>query len=264
VILIRRFLLLLLLAAAGAVAVYLGIRGYLLLRDATGLDPQELRSRGESFLYLAVVFATFIGIFVLSILLRSRNITRELDKVVDIARHGSFSFGESLKRLGPLGPRIQSLNARLTDLNEKRSLRISSMAAINAFLLNNIRLQVLITDITGKLTGVSPRAAEKLGIERLELVGRFINDVLEEVDFQAVVSRLEKERVELTTGDDRNPIAYYPVMNRNNELSNVICVVGKEEVLSPVASRGEERSRGNAAGVSRVASFVRKALRRRG
>ena len=74
-ILIRRFLLLVLLAAACGTAVYVGVRGYLLLRGASGLDPQELRARGESLLYLAIVFATLIAVFVVSIALRSRNIT---------------------------------------------------------------------------------------------------------------------------------------------------------------------------------------------
>ena len=261
-ILVRRILLLLLLLAVCGCVVFVGIRGYLLLRNAPGLDPLELNARGETLLYLAIVLAALLAVFMLSIVLRSRNITRELDKVIDIARYVSFSFQGSLRRLGPLGARIQSLNERLADLNEKRSLRISSMGAINAFLLNNIRLSVLITDITGKLTAASPRAAEKLGRERSEMVGRFIEEVLEGVDFQAVVSRLEKEHVELAEGGERDPVTYYPVFNRNNELSNIVCVIGREEVVSAAASRAGERPRGNAR-ASRVARFVRKALRGR-
>ncbi|MBN1834330.1 MAG: hypothetical protein JW820_00700 [Spirochaetales bacterium] len=261
-ILIRKFLVLVLLLAVCGSAVFLGARGYLLLREAAGVETTELKLRGEGLLYLAIVVAIVLAVFLVSVVLRSRNITRELDKVIDIARHGSYSFQESLKRLGPLGSRIQSLNERLAELNEKRSLRISSLAAINAFLLNNVRLSVLVTDITGKLTGVSPRAAERLGQARSELSGRFVAEVVEGLDFQGVVSRLEKEHVEIVEGTERDPITCYPVLNRNNELSNVICVVGKEEVVS-TAVRSEERSRGGGR-TSRVATFVRKALRGRG
>jgi PAS domain-containing protein len=223
------------------------------------VQAAELKIQGENLLYLAIVFAASVAVFVLALVVRSRNITRQLDKVIDIARYGSFSFEESLRRLGPLGDKIQGLNMRLADLNEKKSLRISSMAAINAFLMNNIRLSVLVTDITGKVTAVSPRAVEKLGQERATIIGRFIKEVIPEVDFQHVVSRLEKEHVELREEGEREPVTYYPVLNRSNEVSNVICVVGKEEVVSAAATRTEERPR--AAGVSRVASFVRKALR---
>jgi PAS domain-containing protein len=260
---IRRYLLVLLLAVTCGFLLLVGARGYLLLRGGAGAAGEELRLEGENLLFLAIVLAVALAVFVTSLVLRSRNITRELDKIVDVARYGGSAFDESLRRLGPVGERIRSLNERLADLSEKKSLRISSMAAINGFLLNNIRLSVLITDITGKITAVSPRAAEKLGEERSAIVGRYIKEVVPDVDFQAVASRLEKEHVEVGGSRDRETVTYYPVLNRSNELSNVICVIGKEEVVAAAAAQTEERPR-RARSVSRVAQFVRKAIRGQG
>lgn len=262
-ILVRRHVLLLLLAAACGGNVALGVRGYLLLRAGAGAQAAELRMQAESLLFLAIVFTVLMLVFGAAVALRSRNIGAELDKIADIARQGSFSFEGSLGRLGPLGHRIQRLNQSLADTNEQKTLRISAMAGINAFLVTNIRLPLLVTDITGKVTAVSPRAAEKLGGKRGEMTGRFIKDVVGGVDFQAVVFRLEKEHVEVTEGPEREAVTYYPVFNRNNQLSNVICVIAGEEAVSVAARRGNERPAGAAASVSRVASFVRRALRSR-
>jgi PAS domain-containing protein len=261
-ILIRRYLLALLLVSTCVFVLLLGARGYMVLRNAGGVAPEELRLRGENLLFLSIILAAAAALFLTGVVLRSRNITRELDKIVDIARYGSTGFDESLRRLGPVGERIRRLNERLADLSEKKTLRISAMAAINAFLLNNIRLPVLITDITGKITAVSPRAAEKIGEERSAVVGRYIKEVVPEVDFQAVASRLEKEHVEVGGSREKETMTYYPVLNRSNELSNVICVIGKEEVVAAVAAKTEERP-GRARSVSRVARFVRKAIRGR-
>jgi PAS domain-containing protein len=258
-ILIRRYVLILLLLATCGFLLVLGTRGYLLLRGAEGLSGGELKIQSENLVYLAIVFVGVAAVFVFGLAARSRNITRELDKIIDIARYGSFSFEESLRRMGPLGDKIQGLNTRLADLNEKKSLRISALAAINAFLINNIRLPVLITDITGKVTAVSPRAVERLGQERASIVGLYVKEVIPEADFQQVVSRLEKEHVELKVEGEGDPVTYFPILNRSNEVANVICLLGKEEVISAAATRSEERPRG--AAVSRMAKFVRKALR---
>jgi PAS domain-containing protein len=257
VFLIRRLYLLLLLASCCFFILFLGARGYVVGARAAAQPPLQ----AQNLLYLGIVFALATFLFFLALLLRSRNIARELDKTADLARYGSFSFEESLHRLGPLGEKIHNLIAGLIDMSEKKSLRISAMGGINAFLLNNLRLPVLITDITGKVTAASPRAAEKLETERAQLVGRHIKDLVPEVDIQAVVSRLEKEHVEISLGEDSQPITCYPVLNRNSELANVICILGREEVVS-ADTRAEDRQRVTVQR-SRLASLIRRYLRNR-
>jgi PAS domain-containing protein len=233
----RSLLLFLLLALAGAAT--LGVRGYLLI----GTGEPGLRVRAEELLFLALVFCLALVALFLSLFLRNRHVLRELDKIVDLARHGSFSFEESLRRLGALGERVRAINLRLGELNEMKTLRISALSGINAFLVNNAQLPLVITDITGKVSDLSPPAAEKLAAEKDAIRGRNLAELLPELDFQDIVSRLEKEHTELKMARGKETNAFYPILNRDNQLSNVVCVLGKAEVISETGRRREEAAR---------------------
>lgn len=256
---IRRTLILLLLLLCCGAVLFFGIRDYLMLGRSASLSPEELKIRSETVLFLSIVFSVVILLVFGLILLRSRNISRELDKITEMTRYGNFSFEESLRRIGPLGDKIRQLNQRLTELNEMKTLRISSLAAINAFLLNNIRLALLITDITGKISSLSPRCPEKLKIESGEAVGKHITEVLPELDFQAAITRLERLHTELVLSDLKDSPTLYPVFNRKNELSNIVCILGKEEIVTKISKYAEDRVKQT----SRVTSLVRKYFRSR-
>jgi PAS domain-containing protein len=256
---IRRTLIFLLLLLCCGAVLFFGIRDYRVIGRSASLSPEELKILSETVLFLSIVFSVVILLLFGLILLRSRNISRELDKITEMTRYGNFSFEESLRRIGPLGNKIRQLNQRLTELNEMKTLRISSLAAINAFLLNNIRLALLITDITGKISSLSPRCLEKLKIEPGEAAGKHITEVLPELDFQMVISRLEKQHTELLLSDLRDSPTFYPVFNRKNELSNIICTLGKEEIVTKLSKYDEDRAKPT----SRVTTLVRRYFRSR-
>ncbi len=251
---IRRILFIFLLLLSCAGVLFFGIRDYLLIARSISLSQGELKIRGETVLYLSIVFSAAIVLLFSFVLLRSRNISRELDKISDMTRYGNFTIQGSLGRLGPLGEKILQLNQRLIDLNEMKSLRISSLASINAFLLNNSRLALLVSDITGKITNVSARCRERLKKETGEVVGRHITEVLPELDYQSVIGRIEKQHGELELGELKETPTLYPVFNSKNELSNIICVLGKEEIVTKISKYAEERSKQ----ASRVTKLVRK------
>jgi PAS domain-containing protein len=242
-----------------AAVLFFGIRDYLLLSDSAVFSPPELKIRAETVLYLSIVFSAGILLFFFLVLLRSRNIYRELDKIGDMTRYGNFSIEGSLGRIGPLGEKILQLNQRLVELNAMKSLRISSLAAINSFLLNNSRLALVVTDVTGKITNVSNRCLERLKKEKGELVGRHLTAVIPELDFQSVAARIEKQRGELELSDMKDTPTLYPVFNSKYELSNIICVLGREEIVSKMARRVEERARPT----SRVTDLMRRYFRGR-
>lgn len=250
---IRRILFVFLLLLSCAGVLFFGIRDYLLITGSAGLSEGQLKLSGETVLYLSIVFAAAILLFFLLVLLRSRNIFRELDKISDMTRYGNFSIGGSLGRIGPLGDKILQLNQRLIELNAMKSLRISSLASINSFLLHNSRLALLVTDITGKITNVSSRCLEKLKKETAELVGRRITEVLPELDFQASIAKIQKQPGELELSELKESPTLYPIFNNRNDLSNIICVLGKEEIVAKISKHVEERARP----ASRVASLVR-------
>jgi signal transduction histidine kinase len=256
---IRRILFVFLLLLACAGVLFFGIRDYLLIARSASLAQGELKIRAETVLYLSLVFSVAIVLSFSLVLLRSRNISRELDKISDMTRYGNFSIEGSLGRIGPLGEKILQLNQRLTELNAMKSLRISSLASINAFLLNNSRLALLITDITGKITNASARCLERLKKETGEVVGRHITEILPELDYQSSITRMEKQPGELELADLKESPTLYPVLNSRNELSNVICVLGKEDIVTKISKHAEERSKPTSA----VTKLVRKYFRGR-
>jgi signal transduction histidine kinase len=256
---IRRILFIFLLLLSCAGVLFFGVRDYLLIARSVSLSLEELKIRGETVLYLSIVFAVAILLAFSIVLLRSRNIFRELDKISDMTRYGNFSIEGSLGRIGPLGEKILQLNQRLTELNAMKSLRISSLASINAFLLNNSRLALLVTDITGKITNASARCLEKLKKETGEVVGRHVTEVLPELDYQSAIGKIEKQHGELELSDLKESPTLYPVFNSKNELSNIICILGKEEIVTKISKHAEERLKPS----SRVTKLVRRYLRGR-
>jgi PAS domain-containing protein len=256
---IRRvlFVFLLLLSCAGVL--FFGIRDYLLIDRSAPLSQGELKIRGETVLYLSIVFSAANLLAFSLVLLRSRNISRELDKISDMTRYGNFSIQGSLGRIGPLGDKILQLNQRLTELNEMKSLRISSLVSINSFLMNNSRLAMLVTDITGKITSASSRCLERLKKEPEEVVGRHITEVIPELDFQSSIATMEKQPGKLELLDLKESLTLYPVFNSRNELSNIICVLGREEIVTKISKHVEERTKP----ASQVTKLVRRYIRGR-
>jgi PAS domain-containing protein len=236
----------------------LGIRGYLLLGGSVGLDAAQVTMRAQGLLFLGLVLALVVLLCFSYLLLRSRRIYRELDKMIDLVRFGSVSFEESLKRLGPLGEKIHLLNQRLRELNDMRSLRLSALGAINGFLLRNTPLPLLIMDVTGKITGASPRLQQRLEAENAEIQDRSVQEVLPGLDLQEVVSALEKRHVDHTVTLNKEPVTFYPIFDRENQLANIIGVVGRQEVTVELARHREEVP-GTA---RRLSGLVRRYLRR--
>jgi len=260
VIQIRRVLFIVLLLLSCAAVLFLGIRDYVLIGGSAELASAEIKLRAESVLYLSIVFSLFQLLVFGVVLLRSRKIFRELDKISDMTRYGNFSIANSLRRLGPLGEKIGQLNQRLTDLNEMKGLRISSLAAVNTFLLNNSRLALMILDITGKVTKISPRCRERLKLEEKEVVGRHISEFVPDLNFQTAVTRIEKQHIELEMSELKESPTLYPVFNRRGELSDLICILGKEEIVTGISKFTEDRTRA----ASRVTKLVRKYIGSRG
>ncbi len=258
-ILVKRRLIIVVSLLCLAAVLFFGVHGYLQLKDSADFSKNELKIHAESYLFISIVSAVGVLLAFAVLLLRSRNISRELDKLIDMVRYGNFALEGGLKRIGPLGDKIRQINQQLSDLNEMRSLRISSLVGINTFLINNIRLALLITDITGKVSRISPRCVDRLKIESAEAVGRHITEILPEVAFQEVVSGIEKKHTPVILSELKDSPSFYPVFNRNNELANLICVLGKEDVITGITKQVEEQRKPG----SPVTSLVKKYFRSR-
>jgi PAS domain-containing protein len=254
--LVNRKLLLLLLFLAVCAPVLLGVRALLLAGDFAGLGPEELKLWAENSFFLSLLGGVLVIVVGALILRRSRNVLRELDKARDLARYASFSSSGSLRRLGGLGEKIRLLYLQLTELNDKKSLKISTLAGVIDFFLQAGDLPLVIADVTGKITQVSRKYLEAYKLDQLDLAGKYLSEIIPDLVWQELVARLEKEHRALKSGAAKESPVFYPVFNRGGELAAVICVRGRDSILGELARLGDETSRT----VDRVRRFFRKQI----
>jgi PAS domain-containing protein len=254
---VKRKLLLLFFLVAFCGPILLGVRTLLLAGDIAGRGAgEELKLWAENGFFLSLL-AGILVLTVFGILLkRSRNVLRELDKARELARYASFSSPEGLRRLGRLGEKIRLLYLQLTELNDKKSLKISSMAGVIDFLLQAGDLPLLITDVTGKIAQISRRYMEQYKLDRVEVAGKYINELFPDLIWQEIVDTLESNHQALKGGGAKEPLVFYPVFNRGGELSEVICVRGRDTLLGELTRLGGETTRT----VDRVRRFIRKQI----
>lgn len=249
---VRRRLLFTLLVSCLAAVLYLAIRGYL------EAYRTSRTAQAETMLFLGIVFCILILLVFATVLLKSFNVLRELDKLISLTQTGSGSIEESLRRLGPLGGKIRLLQGQIRDLSERRSLRISSLSGILDFLLNNSAMPLLVLNLTGTIEAASRSFLERNKKQAAELLGRHIVEVDPEVSFPKVVAGMEREHAPVgQPGKDR--LVYYPVYNKKLQLANLIAVQGSEELRLVKAAAAEVRP----SGYARFLGLIRRYTQRR-
>ncbi len=238
-----------------AALLLLAVQGYLWLRTAAARPPELLKYRAETVLYLGIVLASVVVAVFLILLWRSRNVSRELDKLIELTRSGYSSSEEGLKKLGPLGRKIRLLYFNLNELNERKSLKISSLSGLLSFVLANTEIALVILDLSGRVEEASRGYLDRRELGRTQLLRKHISEIEPEVRFAEVVSRLEREHAHIVEGE-KEKLAFYPVFNRNNELANVVCVPARTAIHTEAGRGTEARPRA----LSRVGQVMRRYL----
>ena len=208
----------------------LGLLGY----NSFGANqpPSESKALAERMLFFSVLAAIALLLVVLFLFARTANISRELDKMVELNRYGDFSPEVSMKKLGSIGEKITLLYFRLNALSEKRALKISALSDLVQLLATNVSTPLLIGDVTGEILYVSRLAGEKLGKSRAELLNAVIPEVLPSVNLQTVINQLDRTRTPQSLDGDGNPISIVPVYNKTNELAYIIWAFTKDGLLT--------------------------------
>ena len=226
-ILIPRWVAILLLVIAVGSIVALGIAGYKHIGSSRVETQAVVKGDAETFLYAAIVAAGVLTASLIVLAGRTEYISRELDKMVTLNRHGDFSPEISMKKLGRIGEKITLLYFTLNALNEKRSLKISALSDLVQILANNVNAPILITDVTGAVIYANKRIAERLELHRSELINKNVNDLITGTSFQDVIAQLDRSNASYEFESGGVPTVVVPVDNRMNELSYVIWSFGR-------------------------------------
>ena len=209
----------------------------------------DLKFYAESLLYLSFL-GTAVLLAALFIVHRGGvRVLTQIDKATELSRQGRYFSGESVKKLGKLGEKITRLFGELKRLDTMKSLKISELTNLAGFLLEESHIHCFIADTQGRIGQVSRQLAERLKIDKLDMRGRTVADVIGDLDFKEVLTRLEQERVPvqkkglvLRIGDTRaqGQLTFHPVFNSRNELAAVACISEKETLLEEISKKADQ------------------------
>ena len=215
----------------------LAINSYWVFQKFNLSANPNLKYHSENFIYF-VILSMFILFFTfLHIIFRSKDIYKELDKIIDLVKHGTPLSEEQLKKIGILGEKILDINSTLNTLNEKKTLKITSQSYLIDFLIGYVHKNMLITDIQGRILKVTDSLLNKYNIEEKDIVDKFIHSFVQNLNFFVVVNDLRGSKNTLFEAsvkfkqDENFTICYlsfYPVYNQKNELTNSICFIMDE------------------------------------
>jgi hypothetical protein len=216
----------------------LGIISFIYLGDSGQFPPDEAKRYSEIVLYLSILFCILLTASYVFVFLRNRNILRELDKIVKMSLYNNFSPVDSLKKLSTIGEKIGQIYRNLSEISEKRALKISSLSALNAFLLDNLTVPVFITDIRGWIISFSRPIRERYAesdaghdaphtAEQGGLFGSMLQTVFPGLNFPEVMELLKDNYTSSDVQIDKQELHFFPIRNRDKEIAYVVCVPGR-------------------------------------
>ena len=190
----------------------------------------------ENFIFAAILLVIAVGLFLVNMIRSSLNILKRLDKMIEVSEYGKLDVSSHLKPMGRLGIKVKYLLYYLDKLNEMRALKISSLSGINDYLLKNTGESIIIFDALGKVVNCSLRLLETLKVSKKDLMGVEVGEVLKGESAERFLPELKAQRKPVTRdkvvvapGRTRieKSVTYTPVFNSENEISHVICVIGR-------------------------------------
>ena len=223
-----------------------GIYGYLEIGDRSTNGSLELKAKAESILYISLSGAAVILVAFMVVVGRTMSLYRELDKMIELNKLSDFSPDLSMKKLGSIGERITLLYHSLNSLNERKTLKISALSGFADFLVDNIEIPLMATDVQGFVRYASRSLTERTDRPRSELMGRKVADLFPDVPFRDSVLELDKRNSPVELKESKSPLTLIGIRNRRNELSYVVWLFeGTPHLPERILGSGKVKNRGD-------------------
>ncbi len=226
--LIRKSGFMLVLGICAAIIIVSAAAAYYMLYSA-GMQAESITGADLRFLAEKILFAGLIELIVLItvfivLFTRSRDISKDLDKLIKQNRLNSASTVTGLLTLGETGKQLNILFRQLEEISYKRGLKIGALSNVAEFLSQHIESHVTIVDVTGRIIQVSRGSLETAGKNRNEIVDRTIDILAGDIQFTSVLSELEKQHLPVETASETGTIRWIPLLNRRNEISYIAVI----------------------------------------
>lgn len=239
-ILINRNLLIVLAVLVIAASVGAGIFGYQVLLNSEGLQGSEIRFQAESFLFYFIITAAVLTTGFSVLLFRVRHVDRQLDKLIEMSKYSDIYPAKHFVGLGPLGERLKLIYRQINNLNIRKTMKISALANLNEFLLNNISLPLVVTDVTGIILYSNSSFADKFSSTRGELKSSKIDHIFSELNIPVLMLELSRQHIPVEKESNRINLTCYPVHNVSAEMNYVVFVPDKKATYINLQKSGIE------------------------
>ena len=203
--------------------VVLGSAGYRYMVSSSKKDA-------ETFLFGAIIFSLLITILFLHSLIKSRDISKEMERLIHLSSIGGFTPGTSLKRLGKLGEQINDLYFHMNSMSKKRSTKIIAQSALIDFVTTNAHLPMATTDPTGKILYVSKYFLDKNNTVKNEVVDKSIDFFLPDISIKTLYDEMNTSHTFSEYKGKKESAEIYPVTGSNNEIAYLVFVFDKHKI----------------------------------
>ncbi len=224
-----------------------GLFGYNTIISSKTFTGAAIKFQAERFLFYSFLATTLLITGYAIILFYSRHVDRQLDKLIEMSRYSDIYPEKHFIGFGPLGERLKLLFKNINNLNIRKTLKISALANLNEFLMKNINLPVIVTDITGMVLYTSAGFLEKFKYNKGDLKSKKIDSVFPELIIPTLILELIRHHVPVEEESDHTIITCYPIHNVSAEVNYIVFVPNKKAVYTESHKSSEEAfHKGNA------------------
>ena len=221
---------------------FLGIIGYRFFLHPEMAEGLGDKLTAERFLFISILVATLMLILYGALLLRSQNVSREIERMTRLTGSDDYRPEVSLRKMGSFGSLLASLFTRISEMNRKLSLHIGGQSSLLTFLTGNMNQPVLVTDILGKILYVSKGYVEKKEAVRAELLEQYVENLSADIVTQNILAQTSESHspVNIHLEKEKEDVAVHPVYNRDAVVAYLVFVFRKDTVFIREALVPEE------------------------
>ncbi|RKX84319.1 MAG: hypothetical protein DRP58_07420 [Spirochaetes bacterium] len=238
--LINRTLLIILAIVVIAVSLGAGWFGYQQILGSANLSREAIRFQAENFLFYFIVTAVVLVIGFGFLLFRVRHVDRHLDKLIEMSRYSDIYPAKHFAGLGPLGEKLKLIYRQINNLNIRKTMKISALANLNEFLVNNISLPLVVTDVIGTILYSNNAFADKTKTTRGDLKSSMIDKVFTDLSIPVLMLELSRQHIPVETDSNNTKITCYPVHNVSAEMNYVVFVPDRKAAYSNLQKTGND------------------------
>ncbi len=236
----RWFTLPLLIAAAAIVI--LGTFSYSMLTRQTSVDGETLRFMAERILFFALCELALLLAVWSMVVYRGVRIEKRLDRLIEQSRYRKLRKDKDFRKLGQLGPRLESLYAGLTETNEKLGTKIAGQAELLDLIISSATFPLLVTTSAGTVCYASKTLLSILEKEKHQLTGRNVSDIWDNIEVQSLKRRFETDFQPAEIEGKDYPITVYPVLGESNLVVYMVFNTEKRPLFYNAGSRETKKS----------------------